>query len=135
MNFLVLLLFIGNIFGLGHISYPGVGWRTLNFAEPVEKRRLNGSVIKDEEVESELACQFKCVGEHRCQSYNFGPSETSLTKHLCQLSNSDRFVDRENFIEDANFKYGGFQVSSAFIYPFEKENFKVNVVAGEVFEA
>lgn len=116
MNFLVLLLFIGNIFSLGHISYPGVGWRALNFAEPVEKRRLNGSVIKDEEVESELACQFKCVGEHRCQSYNFGPSETSLTKHLCQLSKSDRFVDRENFIEDANFKYGGFQVSSAFIH-------------------
>ena len=110
-KFFIFLLFSTTVYGLGFISEPHMRRRALNFAEPIEGRKLNGSVIKDVDVSSEISCQFECLGEDHCHSYNFGPSKTNPENFACQLSDSDRFVGLANFIEDADFKYGGLQVT------------------------
>ena len=66
-----LLLFLGTaVYGKSRISQPG--FQAVNFAKAIEGRKLNGSLINETEVDSEMSCQFKCVKEMRCQSYNFG---------------------------------------------------------------
>ncbi|KAL9982262.1 hypothetical protein ACROYT_G004287 [Oculina patagonica] len=80
-----------------------------NFADAIEGRKLNGSLIKEMEVESESSCQFECVEEERCQSYNFATTKNDAGRFKCQLSDSDRFVGLVNFTEDKDFKYGGLQ--------------------------
>jgi len=42
-------------------------------------------------------------------SYNFGPTADRKIFN-CQLSDSDRFVSQENFVEDNEFLYRGIQV-------------------------
>ena len=94
---------------ISRISRPNA--QVVNFAKPLEGRKLNGSVIEEIEGDTEITCQFKCVEDERCHSYNFGTltkSEGSIS--LCQLSGSDRFVGLLNFTEDENFKYCGLQV-------------------------
>ncbi|KAL9982286.1 hypothetical protein ACROYT_G004312, partial [Oculina patagonica] len=71
-------------------------------------QKLNGSVIKKIEVDSEISCQFACVKESRCLSYNFGPTEDKK-RFKCQLSDSDRFVGIKNFTEDSELLYRGIQ--------------------------
>ena len=61
-------------------------------------------------MDSESSCQFACVDDERCQSYNFGKEENSSERFTCQLSHSDRLSGFPNFTEDKDFKYGGLQV-------------------------
>ena len=96
---------------MGLISEPHMRWKALNFAEPIEGRKLIGRVIKYIGVDSEISCQFECLGEDQCQSYNFGTSKTNPERFECQLSASDRFFGLANFTEDADFKYRGLQVT------------------------
>jgi len=109
MLFWLLFLFGTTVQATSRISRPNA--QVVNFAKPLEGRKLNGSVIEEIEGDNEVTCQFKCVKDERCHSYNFGTltkSEGSFS--LCQLSGSDRFAGLLNFTEDENFKYCGLQV-------------------------
>ena len=97
------------VYGISRISEPDL--KAVNFAEAIEERKLNGSVIKEIEVDSESSCQFECVGEERCQSYNFATTKNNFQTSKCQLSDSDRFVGFVNFTEDEDFIYRGLQVN------------------------
>lgn len=57
------------MYGISRISEPDL--RAVSFANKIEKQKLNGSVIREMEVDSEISCHSECAGEWRCQSYNF----------------------------------------------------------------
>ena len=103
------------------ISTPD--FQAVNFAQAKERRKLNGSVIKEVDVVSEVDCRFQCVRDERCLSYNFGNTKNKSGRFVCELSDSDRFLDAGNFTEDDNFTYRGIQVTSSlfllFIYLFK----------------
>ena len=86
-------------------------YKAVNFAREIRGRRLNGSVIKEIEVDSESSCRLQCVEETSCLSYNFGPGEDKKM-FKCQLSNSDRFTGLNNFIEDPQVLYRGIKVGN-----------------------
>ena len=100
------------------ISTPDV--QAVNFSQAKERRKLNGSLIKQVDVMSEVDCRFQCVRDERCLSYNFGNTKNKSGRFVCELSDSDRFLDVGNFTEDDNFTYRGIQVTSSlflfFIY-------------------
>ena len=95
-------------YGTSRISGPN--FKAINFAEKINGQKLKGSLIRDIEVDSESSCQFECVYEERCQSYNFGTIEGNSNKFKCQLSDSDRFDGFANFFEDKSFIYKGMKV-------------------------
>ena len=109
MHLWMLTLLCTAVYGISRISVPDL--KAVNFAEAIEGRKLSGSVIKEIEVDSESSCQFQCVGEERCQSYNFATTKNNSEKFKCQLSDSDRFVGFVNVTEDKDFIYRGKQVS------------------------
>ena len=84
--------------------------QAVNFAKEIRGRRLNGSVIREMEVDWDVSCQFQYVKVSGCLSYNFGPNENKK-EFNCQLSNSDRFVGLKNFTEDHEFLYRGVKVT------------------------
>lgn len=86
-------------------------FRAVNFAREIRGRRLNGSVIREIEVDSEGLCRLQCVEESSCVSYNFG-SRTNK-KFKCQLSDSDRFTNFKNFTKDNEFLYRGVKVRNS----------------------
>ena len=108
MHPLGLFSFVAAVSGISRISKPG--WKAVSFVKAIEGKKLNGSIIKETEVDSEGVCRLACVEEELCKSYNFGESKNNGVKFKCQLSDSDRFVDRVKFIEDRDFKYIGIQV-------------------------
>ena len=118
MHLWMLTLVCTTVFGISRISQPDL--KAVNFAKAIAGYKLNGSVIKEIEVDSERLCQFACVGEETCQSYNFGPTNGTYTtkkndeRFICQLSDSDRFVGFPNFVEDKEFIYKGIQVKLNF---------------------
>nr|XP_058958291.1 ficolin-2-like [Pocillopora verrucosa] len=81
-------------------------FQAVNFAREIRGRRLNGSVIREIQVDSESSCRLHCVKESSCVSYNFG-STINNKKFKCQLSDSDRFASFKNFTEDNKFLYRG----------------------------
>ena len=87
-------------------------FKAVNFGREIRGRRLNGSVIREMEVDWEGSCRLQCVEENGCLSYNFGFNENEK-KFKCQLSNSDRFVGMKNFTEDPEFLYRGIKVISS----------------------
>ena len=113
MHLLWLLLFDTAVYGISRISESGL--EAVNYAKAIEGMKLNGSVIKEVEVDLELSCQFECVAEQRCMSYNFGADKNNAKKFMCQLSDSDRIIDRGNFIKDERFRYRGIQVKLSLI--------------------
>ena len=115
MHLWILTLVCTTVYGISRISQPDL--KAVSFAKAIAGHRLNGSVIKEIEVDSERSCQFACVGEEKCQSYNFGPANTTkknAERFMCQLSNSDRFVGFANFTEDKEFIYKGQKVKLNF---------------------
>ena len=115
MHLWMLTLVSTTVYGISRISQPDL--RAVNFAKAIAGYKLNGSVIKEIEVDSERSCQVACVREEACKSYNFGPTNGTNTekknarRFMCQLSNSDRFVGFANFAEDKEFIYKGRQVN------------------------
>ena len=79
------------------------------FVEPVPNKALVNHVISNPTVASEEVCKIQCFIEATCESYNFGPKEDG--GHVCELSNSDRFVGLKNFTEDHEFLYRGVEVT------------------------
>ena len=110
--YLSLLLLLGLTVCVGtRISEPNP--EAVNFAHPIEGRRLSGSVLRELKVDSEESCLFECINEKKCLSYNVGSAnstENNAKRFKCQLSDSDRFASFANFTEDKDFKYGGLQV-------------------------
>ena len=104
----VLLVFSEHVSGLSRISEPR--FKAANFAKEKEGRKLNGSVIKEMQVDSEGACRLRCVEEEQCRSYNFGLKKHKAGNFLCQLNGSDKSVRFGNFTKDDNFKYRGMEV-------------------------
>ena len=109
MFFLPLIVFfVTTVHSTSRISAPE--FRAVNFAQAKERRKLNGSVIKQVDVMSEDECSLQCVGDERCLSYNFGNTGNESGTFMCELSDSDRFFGIGNFTEDDNFTYRGMQV-------------------------
>ena len=109
MFFLPLIVFfVTTVHSTSRISAPE--FRAVNFAQAKERRKLNGSVIKQVDVMSEDECSLQCVGDERCLSYNFGNTRNESGTFVCELSDSDRFFGFGNFTEDDNFTYRGMQV-------------------------
>ena len=104
------LLFLAGTaaYGMSRISEPDLC--AANFAKPIGGWKLNGSIIKEIEVDSHSCCSFECLKEERCISYNFGVTNKTK-KFICQLSHSDRFFGWVNFTKDENFTYVGIQAS------------------------
>ncbi|PFX13306.1 uncharacterized protein LOC111346214 [Stylophora pistillata] len=103
MHLFMIFLLCAVVYGIGRISEPDL--RAVNFADKIEGKKLNGSLIREIEVDSESSCQLECVDEERCQSYNFGTIKDDSEKFKCQLSDSDRFAVISNLTEDNNFIY------------------------------
>jgi len=97
------------VYGISRISEPDL--KAINFAKAIERRKLNGSMIKEVEVDSGESCSFECLEEEKCRSYNFESTNSKAVGFKCQLSDSDRFVGLANFTEDPNFNYVGIQAS------------------------
>ena len=97
------------VYGISRISEPEL--EAVNFAKAIAGQRLNGSIIKEIEVDSESSCQFECIGEEKCASYNFGTKKNEAERLKCELSESDRFVGISNFTKDKDFIYKGRQVN------------------------
>ena len=89
----------------------------INFAKAILGRKLTGNIIKVLEITSEISCQYECVKETRCLSYNF-----LSIQGKCQLSNSDRFVGHVNFTQDDGALYRGIQVK---MFQTEKNAFSL----------
>ena len=109
MHLSIISLLCAVAYGISRISGPNV--KAVYFAEKIKGQMLNGSLIRDIEVDSESSCQLECVNEERCQSYNFGTIKSDSNKFKCQLSDSDRFAGFVKFIEDKDFIYRGIKVS------------------------
>ena len=97
-----------HVSGLSPISEPC--FKAVNFAEEKEGRKLNGSVIKKMQVDTEGACRLRYVNEEQCRSYNLGLKKHKAENFLCQLNGSDKFSGFGNFLKDDNFKYRGIKV-------------------------
>ena len=114
MHLWMFTLLCATVYGSSRILHSQL--RAVNFAKAIPGYKLNGRVFKEMEVNSERSCQFACVSEEECLSYNFGPTNGTTTakqnakRFMCQLSNSDRFVGFANFAEDKEFIYKGRQV-------------------------
>ena len=80
-------------------------WLVLVFSEHV-----NGSVIKEMQVDAEGECRLRCVDEEQCRWYNFGLKKHKAGTFLCQFNSSDKSVGFGNFTKDDNFKYRGMEV-------------------------
>ncbi|XP_078357593.1 ficolin-2-like isoform X1 [Oculina patagonica] len=104
MYMYVLLSFSLANYVQGSSRFTDPDFKAINFAEPVKGSKLEGNVIKDLEVSSETSCQFECVKETRCLSYNFHSIQGK-----CQLSDSDRFVGHVNFTKVDGALYSGIQ--------------------------
>ena len=85
-------------------------YKAVNFAKEVKGKKLKGNIIKEIDVYTEGSCRLECVKEDRCLSYNFFGLRSNHNKFRCQLSDSDRFVGLENFIEDDAVLYRGVEV-------------------------
>ena len=64
----VLLVFATTVYGISRISEPD--FKAVNFAKAREGRRLNSSVIKAMNVDSEGACRLQCVALPLLQLWN-----------------------------------------------------------------
>lgn len=117
----VLFLASTAVYAKSRISEPGL--KAVNFAKPIEGRKLNGSLIKEVEVDSEESCEFECVEEERCRSLNFGTRKNQAGRFKCQLCYSDRFFGLVNFTEDDGFKYSGIAVNKKQHHAYECEHF------------
>lgn len=96
------------VHSLNRFSEPN--FKAINFAaEAIKGHKLNGSVIKEIEVSSEISCQFECVANKNCLSYNFAPIQ-GKEAYSCQLSDSDRFDGHANFTREDGVIYRGIQV-------------------------
>ena len=108
MHLWIVILICTAVYGISRISeYDLIA---VNFAKPMAGQKLNGSVIKEIEVESEGSCRLECVEEERCRSYNFGTTKHNAEKFKCELSDSDRFTGFKNFTKEENFTDVGLQV-------------------------
>ncbi len=103
MSVILAFVLANYVHGSNRCSEPDL--EAINFAKAIRGKKLNGSVIKDLEVTSEISCQYECVKETRCLSYNFHSIQGK-----CQLSDSDRFVGHLNFTKEDGALYRGIQV-------------------------
>ena len=108
MHLCIVILICTAVYGISRISENDL--IAVNFAKPMAGRKLNGSVIKEIDVESEGSCQLECVKEGQCRSYNIGTKKNDAEKFKCELSDSDQFTGFINFTKEENFTYIGLQV-------------------------
>ena len=118
MHLSIIFLLCAVDYGISRISGPNI--KAVNFATKIKRQKLNGSLIRDIAVDSESSCQFECVYEERCQSYNFGTIKGDSNKFKCQLSDSDRFAGFANFLEDKGFIYRGIKVCKICDFMFNR---------------
>lgn len=108
MHLWLLFLTGTTVYGIGRILEPSL--EAVNFASPINGRRLTGNTIQEIQVDAESLCRIECVKEESCISYNFQIVKNTTEGYTCQISNSDRFASVVNFTTDEDFKYVGIQV-------------------------
>ena len=114
MHLWLLFLTGTTVYGIGRILEPS--FEAVNFASPINGRRLTGNTIQEIRVDAESRCRVECVKKESCISYNFQMVKNTTEGYTCQISNSDRFVSVVNFTTDEDFKYVGMQVSPPFLF-------------------
>ena len=87
-------------------------FKAVNFSIEIRERRLDGSVNREMEVDSEGSCRLQFAEENDCLSCNFGFNENHKTKFMWQLCNSDGFFWLEEFTENHEFPCQGIKVIS-----------------------
>ena len=95
----------------GSTTFLEPDFRAANFTKVIEDRKLNGTILRELEMASEISCQFECFSEDRCMSYNFlsiHGNETSTCQNATKWS--DRFVSRVNFTKEDGALFKGIQV-------------------------
>ena len=95
------------MYGIRRISQPDL--RAVRFANKIEEQKLNGSVIREMEVDLEISCHSESADERR-KSYNFRTIKGDSEKFMRQQSDSNRFAGFANFTEDNNFIYRGMMI-------------------------
>ena len=78
------------MYGISRISEPDL--RAVRFANKIEEQKLNGSVIREMEVDLEISCHSESADERR-QSYNFRTIKGDSEKFMRQLSDSIDSLD------------------------------------------
>ena len=101
-------------------------FKAINFARAISGLKLNGSVFKEKEVDSEISCQIEWVRESRCLSHSFEPS-LNKNRFKCELSDSDRFSGVNNLTEEEDVSYRGIQVHLSSILLFLKPLFCIHL--------
>ncbi|KAL9952300.1 hypothetical protein ACROYT_G039535 [Oculina patagonica] len=66
--------------------------------------RLTASVLATLQVSSLGECTFECINNHGCFSVNFG-DQAEEGKHTCELINTDRFSQPDNFVISQDFHH------------------------------
>lgn len=97
---------VGLIQGSNRVSESDL--KAASFAKAIKDKKLNGRILREFEGVSEISCQFECISDDRCLSYNFLPIHGKETSR-CQLSDSDRFAGRVNFTKEDGALYRGIQ--------------------------
>ncbi|PFX11531.1 Techylectin-5B [Stylophora pistillata] len=74
------------VYGISRLSEPDL--RAVNFADKIEGQNLNGSLIKEIEVDTESSCLLECVDEERyyprnCLDYYQNGSSTDGVYLIC----------------------------------------------------
>ena len=86
-------------------THPGVLFK--NFKK-VSGHSLMGNETATLEVDDSLDCSFACVKDIECFSYNFGsPGSMERPRKICELSNSIKAWDPQNFKRRPGFDYYG----------------------------
>ncbi|RMX47487.1 hypothetical protein pdam_00002196 [Pocillopora damicornis] len=69
------------VYGISRISGPNL--KAVNFAKELEGKKLNGSLIKEIEVDSESSCRFECVNKERLHATipKLGPTAWIYLRH------------------------------------------------------
>ena len=78
-----------------------------NFGRKTKDVFLNASIFVTFTVELEIHCLHKCLVDDRCISYNYGPHGDRFS---CDLSSTDRFSDKDNFVSKAGYIHRGIVV-------------------------
>ena len=75
----------------------------------LEGKSLIGNVTEIRKVRDFFDCSFVCMGKGipACLSFNIGRSADDNGYYVCEMSNSERYVDPERMQDRISFDYYG----------------------------
>ena len=75
----------------------------------IQDKSLTGNVTTAGEVKSALDCSFTCLqyGPFACLSFNFNTTKNENGFHLCEINNSERYLEPHKVQERPSYDYYG----------------------------